>query len=308
MEFRQLRYFRAIAEERHVGRAAERLHIVQPALSRQLKKLEEELDVTLFVRHPRGVRLTSDGERLMLHASNILKNVENMMSDFQHSAGFMQDVTISMTPGFAGMIASPLISYISEHHPGTTVRLMGSFMPALVDVILDGKAEIAILNNPLPRAGVHNEPLSREQLCLVVRADDPRFDVPSLAIEDLVDVPLIRSGLVGTGVYRALDAAMKAADVELNWVAELDTIGASKPLVLSGVAPTIHAPSIVQAELSTGLLKAVPLDGAYMIRTMATADKKLGDNIIAIKKALREVVSNMASFGQWSHWEMLSDD
>lgn len=308
MELRQLRYFKVIAEERHVGRAAERLHIVQPALSRQLKKLEDELGVTLFIRHPRGVRLTSDGERLMLHAANILNGVENLKDDFRHSGTFQSDITICMTPGLAGLIASPLISLISEQHPTTTVRLMGSFMPALEEVLLDGKADIAVLNNPVARAGLRNDPLSREQLCLVIKADDPRFRVARLRIEDLVDVPLIRSGLSGTGVYRALDAAMKRANVELNWIAELDTIAASKPLVLAGVAPTIHAPSIIQLDLAGGLLRAIPIEGIYMIRTIATADKKLGENILNIKQTLREVAGRMVATGQWPNAELLEGD
>ncbi len=305
MELRQLRYFRTIADERHVGRAAEKLHIVQPALSRQLKKLEDELGVTLFIRHPRGVRLTPDGERLMLHTTNILNGVDNLKKEFRRSGTFTDDITICMTPGFAGLIASPLINQISADYPGTTVRLMGSFMPALEEVVLEGKADIAVLNNPQPRVGLRNEPLSREQLCLIVKADDNRFHVPMLRVQDLTDVPLIRSGLAGTGVYRALDAAMKQANVQLNWIAETDTIAASKPLVLSGVAPTIHAPSITQAEVRGGQLRAIPIEGIYMLRTITTADKVLDENVDRMRQTLREVVRRMIESGQWPNAEFL---
>ena len=75
MELRHLRYFAVVAEELNIGRAAERLHIVQPALSRQMQALESELEVALFDRLPRGIRLTHAGEQLALDARRIFRDV-----------------------------------------------------------------------------------------------------------------------------------------------------------------------------------------------------------------------------------------
>lgn len=76
MSLSQLEYFVAVAEEGHVGRAASRLHISQPPLSRQIQKLEEEIGAALFERTPRGMRLLPSGERFLVHARRVLAEVE----------------------------------------------------------------------------------------------------------------------------------------------------------------------------------------------------------------------------------------
>lgn len=81
MSFAQLQYFVAIAEEGHLGRAAERLHISQPPLTRQLKNLEAELGAVLFERTPRGMRLLPAGETLLGHARKILGDLDRAVQD-----------------------------------------------------------------------------------------------------------------------------------------------------------------------------------------------------------------------------------
>lgn len=86
MSLAQIRYFVAIAEEGHMGRAAQRLHVSQPPLSRQLKELEAELGTALFERNPRGMQLLPPGQRFLRHARLILAQVEAAKRDMHESA------------------------------------------------------------------------------------------------------------------------------------------------------------------------------------------------------------------------------
>ncbi|MBN9055452.1 MAG: LysR family transcriptional regulator, partial [Rhizobiales bacterium] len=83
MDLRQIRYFIAVAEEEHFGRASERIRIAQPALSRQIQLLEAELGVTLFERLPRGVRLSAAGRTFLDHCNQILVNLDHAVSETQ---------------------------------------------------------------------------------------------------------------------------------------------------------------------------------------------------------------------------------
>src|ERR1700675_1303336 len=106
MELRQLRSFVHIAELGSFSLAAERLHIVQPALTRQIQSLETELGVRLFVRHGRGVMLTSQGEALSFRAIAILREVEQVRSDFRTDGNFLSgEISFGMPPTVAEVLS-----------------------------------------------------------------------------------------------------------------------------------------------------------------------------------------------------------
>ncbi|MEM7025930.1 MAG: LysR family transcriptional regulator [Pseudomonadota bacterium] len=126
MELRHLRYFAVVAEELNIGRAAERLHIVQPALSRQMQALESELEVVLFDRLPRGIRLTPAGEQLALDTERILADVEDTADRVARTArGELGALTIGFvdTMSWGGMIPATL-QRLQRDHPGIRLRTM----------------------------------------------------------------------------------------------------------------------------------------------------------------------------------------
>src|SRR5499426_2475121 len=124
MELRHLRYFIAVAEELHFNRAAERLHVSQPPLSQQIRQLEEEVQVRLFERSKRWVRLTSAGRLFLEHARQVLIEVDGAVLAVRRTIGGERDrLSIACTP-WAGYLAIPhIVSRFSEQHPNVRIDI-----------------------------------------------------------------------------------------------------------------------------------------------------------------------------------------
>jgi DNA-binding transcriptional LysR family regulator len=124
MELRHLRYFIAVAEELHFSRAAERLHVSQPPLSQQIKQLEEELQVLLFERSKRWVRLTRAGRLFLEHARQVLMEVDGAVLAARRTIGGECDrLSVACTP-WAGYVAIPhILSQFSEQHPNVRIEI-----------------------------------------------------------------------------------------------------------------------------------------------------------------------------------------
>jgi DNA-binding transcriptional LysR family regulator len=149
MELRQIRYVLALAEECHFGRAAQRLHVAQSALSQQLKQLERELGTTLFSRSTRRVELTEAGRHLVTHARSILAEVERAEEHMtllaagragRVSIGFVGTATYDVLPRIARTVRSRL--------PDVTLELRGELLnPELVLGLRNGTYDLALLRS-----------------------------------------------------------------------------------------------------------------------------------------------------------------
>lgn len=197
MELRHLRAFLAVAEEHHFSRAAERLHLAQPALSQQVKQLERELGVALFERTTRRVELTEAGHRLVPHARSVLAGVDGATTDLRLltegrrgrvSIGFIGTATYDVLPRVA--------REVRERLPDVDLALRGELLsPALADAVLDGSLDLAVLRpDGVRRPGLELTPLRSERLVAVLPDRHPlagrrRLDLARLAEETFVVHP-----------------------------------------------------------------------------------------------------------------------
>lgn len=168
MEIGQLKTFIAVAEEAHLTRAAERLYTSQPAVSAQLKSLEEELGVALFDRTPKGMRLTAAGEQLLSKARHILQASQDLLSEAQSIQGQVQGELRIGTNSSAEFLKLPqLLQQFHESYPGVTLHLLNSMSADIILDIRKGKLDSGYFFGPCVSADLSVFPLAQTPLALM---------------------------------------------------------------------------------------------------------------------------------------------
>jgi DNA-binding transcriptional LysR family regulator len=212
VELRHLRYFRAVAEELHFGRAAERLHIAQPPLSQQIRQLEAELGVTLLVRSTRKVELTPAGEAYLKRAVEILRAVDDAAEQAQRIAdGAEGRLAIGCVGSATYSLLPQLVRALSEALPGVDVSVRGEMLaPAQITALLAGEIDLALLRPPVEPSGVVLETLRRDRLLVALPDAHPLAARDELRITDLREQQFVTHAGHGRSVMSSLVAAISA--------------------------------------------------------------------------------------------------
>lgn len=192
MDFRQLKYFIAVAEEGHIGRAARKLHISQPPLTRQIKQIEEELGVTLFLRTPKGMELTPVGNIFLEEANNIKllfeKATERTLQAAQGKLGRL-DVAI-FGSGILDAIPKILLSF-KENYPDVRVVLHQMSKGEQIEALQQRRINVGFNRLLVPLPDIRSEVVLRERLLLAINEKHPLAREKSIPFRALADHPLI---------------------------------------------------------------------------------------------------------------------
>jgi DNA-binding transcriptional LysR family regulator len=193
MELRHLRAFVAVAEELHFGRAAERLHIAQPPLSQQIRRLELELGAPLLHRTTRRVELAPAGQVLLERARQILAAVDGAAEDARRaSRGEFGSLTIGFTGSATYALLPALATALRRRLPGVALDLRGEMLtPAQVSGLLDGRLDLAVLRPPVRQAELALEVIRRESLVAVLPNSHRLARAEALHLADLAEEPFV---------------------------------------------------------------------------------------------------------------------
>ncbi|MCB1908717.1 MAG: LysR family transcriptional regulator [Rhodocyclaceae bacterium] len=192
IDFRQLRYFIALADTLHFGRAAARLHISQPPLSRQIAALEEELGVALFKRTSRQVEMTAAGSHFHAQAVRIVEALNSAVRSTQATErGERGVLRVGFTMSAAWSVLPPLIKTYGSGYPDTDVQLSEVLPRELNDALISGKADVGIAFPWQRPPGLEYLPIHAEPLCAVLPAGHPLAQTPEIAIGELANEPFI---------------------------------------------------------------------------------------------------------------------
>jgi DNA-binding transcriptional LysR family regulator len=185
MELRQLTYFVTVAEELHFGRAADRLHIVQSAVSQQIQRLERELGAELFDRSPRRVRLTAAGERLLPEARAVLVAAERARAAVAPPPG----LRIGTSTGLGAHLDRVLAAF-AERAPDVQVELFSLPAAERLAQVAGGQLDAAFVRAARPVPGVRVLPLWPDPLVAALPADHPLAGRPEIDLAELAGLPL----------------------------------------------------------------------------------------------------------------------
>ncbi|MEJ3659158.1 LysR substrate-binding domain-containing protein [Actinomycetes bacterium KLBMP 9759] len=189
LDMRKLRYFVAVAEELHFGRAAQRLHIAQPVLSRQIRALEKELRVQLFDRDHRSTALTAAGAQLLSDAPALLRATTAAQRRVLRAAGEHAHFTVAFMPGLT--VTEP-VRELADRHPGLTVDLLRTTWDDQVEVLLDGRADVGFVRLPIDQRGLVVRHWRSEPRFAMLPADHAFAGKGSVRIGDLAGEHLLQ--------------------------------------------------------------------------------------------------------------------
>jgi DNA-binding transcriptional LysR family regulator len=189
VDLRKLRYFVAVAEHLHFGRAAQALHIAQPVLSRQIKVLEDDLKAPLFVRDKRATELTPAGAQLLAEARPLLANAAALRRRVTRVARGPATFVVGFMPGL--IVTAPIRALVSRH-PELTVEVIRTTWADQTDVIHDGRADVSFVRLPIDQQGLTIQQLHTEARVAALPADHRLAGKGTISIADLADEHLLQ--------------------------------------------------------------------------------------------------------------------
>lgn len=213
IDIRQMRYFIALAETLHFGRAAERLHISQPPLSRQIAALEKELGVRLLERHSRSAALTPAGQRFLEDARTVVAGFDQACRNARLAQrGELGSLSIGFMMHAAYTVLPSLTRRFMDAYPGVRVELREVLPELLPDAVLSGRYDTGIMFDPGPLPGLGMHRVHEERLCLALPrghrlADQAVITARQLAGEPLIAVPAETAPMLRDAITRFCRAA-----------------------------------------------------------------------------------------------------
>jgi LysR family transcriptional regulator, nitrogen assimilation regulatory protein len=303
MDLKQLRALQAVAETGSVTRAADILHIVQPAISRQLRLLEEELGATLFDRERHGMVLTPAGRQFLGHVRRALDALDRGKAELRPSRREISgSVVVGLLPSTADEFVTSLMDRLRGNYPHIHVRSSIAYGVDLEAAMEKGDIDVALLYlKPGVSPRFPCTPLLEEALYLVGPPDaglDLNTPVP---LSFLNEVPLVLPSS-SRGVRRLVESECAAENISLNVASETDSISLQKAMVMKGHGLSVLAGFSIAHEVARGDLSACPIAAVSMKRTLYVCQafgRMPSPAAATVLDELKELIRQCVHSGGW---------
>lgn len=302
MEIRQLTALVAVADAGSVTAAARLLHVVQPAVTRQVRTLEEELGVALFSRTRQGMTLTAEGELLVQRARRALAELEQARLEISPGHGAVTGmVRAGVLASLTGVLAQKLAAVTAARYPGIELRVMTGYSGDLYQWLERGDLDLSLLYNPAASPSLAVVPLLREQLWAVAPPDAGlTADIP-VSWDRLLHQPLVLP-VPGHALRTVIDATLAEIGREPRLAVQVNSMVLQRQLVVSGRGWTALPASGVADDIAAGRLSGAPLTGPEVTRPVALGLRPGGRTpapVLAVAAELRQLVRDLVQSGTW---------
>jgi LysR family transcriptional regulator, nitrogen assimilation regulatory protein len=299
MELRQLRYFKTIADARSFVRGAQHLNVAQPALSRSIARLEDEIGQLLFVRHNGGVTLTDAGARFYEHACNVLHRVQMLRDDMAAEMGVPHGTAaMGMPASLQTVLAAPVAAAFLRDFPRVTLNVVLNTSVNLRDALTAGMVDVAVIASSTPSRGLRYTPLFTEGACLVQKASGPGRRGDEIGVADLIDTPLLLCGYPNS-MRLLLEDALAKLGARPDLRCEVNTSSLLIDLVHEGAGAGI-VPSCAIASKDLEGLRVTPIRGLECSWSIATSFDRIGSASVAqLTNMILDHVSQLIESAEW---------
>ncbi|MGW3941183.1 LysR family transcriptional regulator [Streptomyces phaeochromogenes] len=279
LDLRKLRYFVAVADRLHFGRAADELHIAQPVLSRQIRALEQDLGASLFTRDRHGVALTDAGRQLLADAGPLLASTHAVRRRVSVAARGNRRLMVGFR---AGIPVIPAARAFEARHPDVVVDVQRIEWEDQAPMLLDGRIDVGYVRLPIDEAGLHVTPLYTEPRVAVLPASHRLAGKEEVTEADLADEPLVWHADPGTQptrrphpnagyLVRGVDETLEhvAAGRGISFLARSATVFYSHPDVIYVPIPDLAPDQVCLAVASS---RTSPVVDDFLTAAQATAE------------------------------------
>lgn len=292
MTFRQLRLLEAVARNSSFTRASEELHLTQPAVSTQIKQLEQEVGMPLFEQMGKKIFLTEAGKEMVAFSRAIaqqFRDIESVMDDMKG----VKRGTLSLAVTSTGKYFAPyLLAEFIKHHPGTQVHLDVTNREELVAQLQENIPDIAIMGTPPDNLELNAQAFMQNPLVIIARPDHPLAQTSRIPLGRLVAENFILRER-GSGTRNAVERFFDQRNVKLNTSMEMSRNEAVKHAVMAGLGLGIVSMHTLEFELALGRIAILSVEGFPIMKEWYLVHRS-GKRMTPIVQAFHDFVLNEA--------------
>lgn len=267
MDFDHLITFLEIAKQGSFSRAGQKLYRSQPAVSAQIRQLEQEYGQKLFDRVGKSVRLTVAGETLLEYANRLLTlRNESLRAVADQATTPRGTLAVGANEATCLYVLPDIFAEFSRRYPSVQISIYRNFSHKVLEKVEDGTVDVGIVTMPVKSPSLRVHPIFRDRLMLMVAPSNPLASLKSVRTSDIAEQPLI---FPKTGFTRqVLDKQFRPYRSHLRIAMELASVGMIKKFVAAGLGVSLISESFAQDEVKAGQVKLIPVSDMEISREL----------------------------------------